>query len=121
VRTADGRHFDYELVIGADGARSTVRRWVAPEHPDAVYAGFLLWRAMVAETPGSRTLPTALRVAATDAPLLATPEYNHTIPGVMGNVIDWLSRRLPTSPLRDKPIALMGAGGGGGSVRAQAA
>ena len=61
------------------------------------------------------------RVASSDALLLATPEYNHTIPGVMGNVIDWLSRRLPTSPLRDKPIAMMGAAGGGGSVRAQAA
>jgi chromate reductase, NAD(P)H dehydrogenase (quinone) len=61
------------------------------------------------------------RAAAADTLLLATPVYNHTIPGVMGDVIDWLSRRLPTSPLRDKPIALMGAAGGGGSVRAQAA
>jgi chromate reductase, NAD(P)H dehydrogenase (quinone) len=72
------------------------------------------------------SLPTAVsllraRVAAADALLLATPEYNHTIPGVMGNVVDWLSRRLPTSPLRDKPTAMMGAAGGGGSVRAQAA
>ncbi len=39
----------------------------------------------------------------------------------MGNTVDWLSRRLPTSPLRDKPIAVMGAARGGGSVRAQAA
>jgi chromate reductase, NAD(P)H dehydrogenase (quinone) len=58
------------------------------------------------------------RVASADALLLATPEYNHTIPGVIGNVVDWLSRRLPTSPLRDKPIAMKGAAGGGGSVRA---
>lgn len=57
VRTADGRGFDSDLVIGADGARSTVRRWVAPEHPDAVYAGFLLWRAMVAETELPPTIP----------------------------------------------------------------
>jgi chromate reductase len=61
------------------------------------------------------------RVGVADALLFATPEYNHTIPGVMGNTIDWLSRRLPTSPLRDKPIAIMGAARGGGSVRAQAA
>jgi chromate reductase len=61
------------------------------------------------------------RVGEADALLIATPEYNHTIPGVMGNTIDWLSRRLPTSPLRDKPIAIMGAARGGGSVRAQAA
>ena len=39
----------------------------------------------------------------------------------MGNAIDWLSRRAPTSPLREKPVALMGAARGGGSVRAQAA
>ena len=38
----------------------------------------------------------------------------------MGNAIDWLSRWTPTSPLRDKPIAIMGAARGGGSVRAQA-
>jgi chromate reductase, NAD(P)H dehydrogenase (quinone) len=61
------------------------------------------------------------RVDRADALLLATPEYNHTIPGVMGNAIDWLSRRLPTSPLRDKAVAIMGAAKGGGSVRAQAA
>ena len=53
--------------------------------------------------------------------LIATPEYNHTIPGVLGNTIDWLTRRTPTSPLRDKPVAIMGAARGGGSVRAQAA
>jgi chromate reductase len=61
------------------------------------------------------------KVGRADALLLATPEYNHTIPGVMGNAIDWLSTRLPTSPLRDKVIAIMGAARGGGSVRAQAA
>jgi chromate reductase len=61
------------------------------------------------------------RVGRADALLIATPEYNHTIPGVMGNAIDWLSRRLPTSPLRNKPVAIMGAAKGGGSVRAQAA
>jgi chromate reductase len=60
------------------------------------------------------------RVGRADALLIATPEYNHTIPGVMGNAIDWLSRRLPTSPLRDKAVAIMGAAKGGGSVRAQA-
>jgi chromate reductase len=61
------------------------------------------------------------RVAIADAVLIATPEYNHTFPGVLGNTIEWLSRRRPTSPLRGKPVALMGVGRGGGSVRAQAA
>jgi 2-polyprenyl-6-methoxyphenol hydroxylase-like FAD-dependent oxidoreductase len=57
ARTADGRRFVGDLVIGADGARSTVRRWVAPDRPDAVYAGFLLWRAMVDEAELPPTIP----------------------------------------------------------------
>jgi 2-polyprenyl-6-methoxyphenol hydroxylase-like FAD-dependent oxidoreductase len=57
VRTGDGRRFDADLVIGADGARSTVRRWVSPDHPDAIYAGFLLWRAMVPEAELPSTMP----------------------------------------------------------------
>ncbi len=61
------------------------------------------------------------RVRDADGLLIATPEYNHTIPGVLGNTIDWLSRRTPIRPLREKPIAIMGAARGGGSVRAQAA
>ena len=61
------------------------------------------------------------RVKNADGLLIATPEYNHTIPGVLGNTIDWLTRRTPSSPLRDKPVAIMGAARGGGSVRAQAA
>jgi 2-polyprenyl-6-methoxyphenol hydroxylase-like FAD-dependent oxidoreductase len=50
VQIAGGARYEAGVVIGADGARSTVRRSVAPEHPDAVYAGFLLWRAMVSES-----------------------------------------------------------------------
>jgi 2-polyprenyl-6-methoxyphenol hydroxylase-like FAD-dependent oxidoreductase len=38
-----------DVVIGADGVHSTVRRFVAPDNPSAVYAGFVLWRAMVPE------------------------------------------------------------------------
>jgi 2-polyprenyl-6-methoxyphenol hydroxylase-like FAD-dependent oxidoreductase len=50
AEVVDGTRYEAEVVIGADGAHSTVRRSVAPEHPDAVYAGFLLWRAMVSES-----------------------------------------------------------------------
>jgi 2-polyprenyl-6-methoxyphenol hydroxylase-like FAD-dependent oxidoreductase len=41
---------DADLVIGADGARSTVRAAVDPDHPDARYAGVLLWRTLADET-----------------------------------------------------------------------
>ena len=55
-----------------------------------------------------------------DALLIATPEYNYSIPGVLKNAIDWASRAPQDSPLRHKPIALMGASTGGfGTVRSQ--
>ena len=60
-------------------------------------------------------------IARADALLVATPEYNHGVPGVLKNAIDWASRPRVTSPLRDKPVAVMGASPGRGSTaRAQA-
>ncbi len=56
-----------------------------------------------------------------DALLVATPEYNHGVPGVLKNAIDWASRPRATSPLKDRPVAIMGASPGRGSTaRAQA-
>jgi len=49
VMTADGGEYHADLVIGADGARSTVRAAVDPGFPDARYAGVLLWRSLVDE------------------------------------------------------------------------
>ncbi|HYI98309.1 MAG TPA: NADPH-dependent FMN reductase [Thermoleophilaceae bacterium] len=66
---------------------------------------------------------TALRsaVAGADAVLFATPEYNHSIPGVLKNAVDWLSRPFTTNPLRNKPVAVVGASTGVfGAVWAQA-
>lgn len=60
-------------------------------------------------------------MAQADALLVATPEYNHGVPGVLKNAIDWASRPRLTSPLRDKSVAVMGASPGRGSTaRAQA-
>ncbi len=61
VVTAGGRSHRADLVIGADGARSTVRGAVDPEHPSARYAGVLLWRSMVDEDalPAGVALPAA--------------------------------------------------------------
>jgi chromate reductase, NAD(P)H dehydrogenase (quinone) len=59
------------------------------------------------------------RIAEADALLIATPEYNHSIPGVLKNAIDWASRP-PSPPLPRKPLAIMGASPGGfGTVRSQ--
>lgn len=60
-------------------------------------------------------------IARADALLVATPEYNHGVPGVLKNAVDWASRPRITSPLRDKPVAVVGASPGNGSTaRAQA-
>jgi chromate reductase len=59
------------------------------------------------------------KVKDADALLIATPEYNFSIPGVLKNVIDWLSRPPLDAVLARKPVAIMGAGGRLGSARAQ--
>ncbi len=58
-------------------------------------------------------------IEAADALLIATPEYNYSIPGALKNALDWASRGGPDSPLNEKPAAIMGAAGRLGSVRAQ--
>src|SRR5579872_2790914 len=59
------------------------------------------------------------RIRAADALLICTPEYNYSMPGVLKNAIDWVSR-LPDQPFNDKPAAIMGASTGRlGTARAQ--
>ena len=60
-------------------------------------------------------------LAGADAILFSTPEYNSSVPGVLKNAIDWASRPLATNPLRNKPVAVVGASTGAfGAVWAQA-
>src|SRR4051794_20851133 len=56
----------------------------------------------------------ALRQAAAeaDAALVVTPEYNGSIPGVLKNAIDWLSRPFGNGALKDKPVAVVGTAHG---------
>lgn len=68
--------------------------------------------------PAVEILRDALRRA--DAFLVATPEYNHGVPGVLKNTIDWLSRPPHESVLDGKTVAIMGATTGlVGTARAQ--
>ena len=56
-------------------------------------------------------------IAGADAIVIATPEYNHSISGVLKNAIDWASRPAGRSPLRDKPVLMMGVSTGSGGAR----
>lgn len=60
-------------------------------------------------------------VGAADGVLIATPEYNASVPGQLKNALDWVSRPFPSNSLRDKPVAVIGASTGlFGAVWAQA-
>ena len=52
------------------------------------------------------------KIKAADAVLIATPEYNRSIPGVLKNAIDWASRPYGQNSFDDKPVATIGATGG---------
>jgi chromate reductase len=72
-----------------------------------------------AELDAVRELRAAIRAA--DAVLIATPEYNHSIPGQLKNALDWASRPAGESALGGKPAAVIGASTGMfGAVWAQA-
>jgi chromate reductase len=59
-------------------------------------------------------------IAAADGVLMVTPEYNHGVPGVMKNAVDWASRPPKGAPLGGKPVGIIGASPGmTGSARGQ--
>jgi Predicted flavoprotein len=53
--------------------------------------------------------------------LIATPEYNSSVPGALKNALDWASRPIATNAFRNKPVAVIGSSAGAfGAVWAQA-
>jgi 2-polyprenyl-6-methoxyphenol hydroxylase-like FAD-dependent oxidoreductase len=87
VVTEDGGEYAADLVIGADGARSTVRATVEPEFPDARYAGVLLWRTLVDE----QAMPAGVAVLAAGEPsreIYAGPYrlVTYLVPGATGEI-----------------------------------
>jgi chromate reductase len=97
----------------------------------APYASVALWGELALLPPynqdddGDDPAETVRRlreaVAEADALLVATPEYNATLPGALKNAIDWASRPYPDSALAGKPAAVVGTSTGlFGAVWAQA-
>jgi chromate reductase, NAD(P)H dehydrogenase (quinone) len=59
-------------------------------------------------------------ISASDGVLISTPEYNHGIPGVLKNALDWLSRPVSESCFKDKPVSIISSSKAfTGGVRAQ--
>src|SRR6185503_3169798 len=73
------------------------------------------------DNPPAAVLDMKQRIAAADAVLFVTPEYNRSIPGVLKNAIDWPSRPYGQSVWEGKPAAIVGAtAGASGTASAQA-
>jgi chromate reductase len=71
-------------------------------------------------TPPQKVFDFKEKIRDTDALLIATPEYNYSIPGVLKNAIDWSSRPKQGNPLAGKTVAIMSASTGRfGGARAQ--
>ena len=67
------------------------------------------------DVPGDQPRPVQRfkeALAEADAILIATPEYNSSIPGVLKNALDWASRPLVESPVRNKPVAVLSSSTG---------
>ena len=77
------------------------------------WRGLALLPAYDEDRDGREQIPAvaALRrtLSGADAVLIATPEYNGSIPGALKNALDWASRPFPDNCLRGKPVAVVGA------------
>ena len=83
-------------------------------------AGIPLYNQDQEKNPPQKVADLKARIRAADAVLLATPEYNYSIPGVLKNAIDWASRPYGDSAWAGKPVAVMSASVGAfGGMRAQ--
>ena len=82
--------------------------------------GMPLFNADLEQSPPATVREFKAGVRTADALLIATPEYNYSIPGVLKNAIDWGSRPHGDNCFENKPVAIMGASIGMiGTARAQ--
>jgi len=76
------------------------------------------YNADITEKP-SAVLTLFKQIAEADALVLGCPEYNYSVAPALKNALDWASREPGNSLLSEKPVAIMGSGGGMGTSRAQ--
>ena len=82
--------------------------------------GIPLFNQDLEEKPPTRVKEFKKKIRDADAILIATPEYNYSVPGVLKNAMDWASRPYGDNVLEGKPVAIMSASGGMlGGARAQ--
>jgi chromate reductase, NAD(P)H dehydrogenase (quinone) len=119
-------------IVGISGSlrRGSFNAWLLRAAQEVVPSGSTLEIASIAgiplynfdvETQGIPDTVVALkdRIVASQGLLLVTPEYNHSLPGVFKNTIDWLSRPSKDIPriFGGRPVAIMGATSGAGGTR----
>lgn len=82
--------------------------------------GIALFNDDLVQTPPEIVVEFKNRIRQADALLIATPEYNYSVSGVLKNALDWASRPKEGNPLQGKPVAIMSASTGRlGGARAQ--
>jgi len=97
-------------------ARSALPENVSMEIADLSDVPF--YNADLSEKPGG-VIRTLAQIGAVDALVLASTEYNYSMAPALKNILDWASREPNNSLLAGKAVAIMGAGGGMGTSRAQ--
>jgi chromate reductase len=116
------------LGICGSQRKASINRALLAAICDALPAGATLttWDSLEfpiynSDTPETEPI-TAFKdaIAKADGIVLAVPEYNYSIPGGLKNALDWVSSPPSKSPLRGKPVAVVGATSGmSGTIRAQ--
>jgi len=82
--------------------------------------GLPLYNGDLENTPPPKIVEFKNKIRAADALLVASPEYNYSIPGILKNALDCASRPKEGNPLEGKPVAIMSASTGRfGGARAQ--
>jgi len=117
-------------LLGISGSlrRSSLNRYLLDAVSDALPSiaqmtifediDFPIFNDDLVDPPGVVQLKAA--IAGADGVVFATPEYNYSIPGGLKNALDWISRPPDLSPMRGKPVGLVGAASGmSGTIRAQ--